>query len=103
MAENMTMIHIEKDGKDQTAHIVSLDLPMDDSSVMTFTWHSSQGKKAERTEGVLWVAVSLHQAETESPVLCPGGSLLSLFRMAFTGVRVGSGSSGPGETPSSVD
>ena len=52
MAENMTMIHIEKDGKDQTAHIVSLDLPMDDSSVMTFTWHSSQGKKAERTEGV---------------------------------------------------
>lgn len=31
----MTMIHIEKDGRDQTAHIVSLDLPMYDSSVMT--------------------------------------------------------------------
>lgn len=34
----MTMIHIEEDGKDQTAHIVSLDLGVEDSSVMTFTW-----------------------------------------------------------------
>lgn len=34
----MTMIHIEKDGKDQTVHIVSLDLLMHDSFVMTFTW-----------------------------------------------------------------
>ena len=46
------MIHIKKDGKDQTAHIVSLDLRVDDSSTMTFTWHSSQGRKAEKAEGV---------------------------------------------------
>lgn len=44
----MTMIRIEKDGKDQTAHIVSLDLLMYDSFVTTFTWpYSNQGKKAE--------------------------------------------------------
>lgn len=41
----MTMIHIERDGKDQTAHIVSLDLLMDDSSVMTSTWPQQPAEK----------------------------------------------------------
>lgn len=48
----MAMIHIEKDGKDQTAHIVPLDLLMDESSSMSCAWPSSQGEKAEWTEGV---------------------------------------------------
>lgn len=29
---------MEKDGEDRTAHVVSLDLGVDDSTVMTFTW-----------------------------------------------------------------
>lgn len=48
----MTTNPMEKDGRDPTAHIMSLDLPMCDSSVMTGRGHRSQGKKAERTEGV---------------------------------------------------
>lgn len=43
----MTMIHIGKDGKDQTAHIVSLDLLMYDSLVMTRTWPVQPKEKAE--------------------------------------------------------
>lgn len=62
------MIHIEKDGKDQTAHIMSLDLRMDDSSMMTFTWRSSQGKKAERTEGVAGSCPEIKKS-TPSPPL----------------------------------
>lgn len=45
------MIHIEKDGKDQTAHIVSLDLRVDDSSVMTCTWHRREAETAEGVAG----------------------------------------------------
>lgn len=44
----MTVIHIEKDGRDQTARIVSLDPPMYDSSVMAlYTAITAKGKKAE--------------------------------------------------------
>lgn len=49
-AQYMTMIHIRKDRKDQTAHIVSLDLLMYDSSVMTCTWPVQPREKAEWIE-----------------------------------------------------
>lgn len=50
----MTMIHVGKGGRDPTARIVSLDLLLYDSSVMTFTRlpEEPRGEGRENGEGV---------------------------------------------------
>ena len=61
-----------------------------------------QGRQGEQRESC---GLQSHWIEQRRSLiaLCPRRSLLSLFRMAFTDAKVGSGSSGPGEIPSSVD